>query len=70
MDKENTQHKQQNTQSRSHCPRHAHSRAVTAFPLPCSSQPEPSMTAHGMEYPVLFGQVGSARPTVFPPGSW
>ena len=33
--------------------------------------PEPSMTAHGMEYPALFGQVGSARPTVPLPGfSW
>jgi len=26
------------------------------------------MMAHGMEYPVLFGQVGSARPAV--PLSW
>jgi len=32
------------------------------------SQAEPSLTAHGMEYPALFGQVGSACPDVFPPG--
>jgi len=32
--------------------------------------PEPSMTAHGMEYPALFGQVGvgSAHPAVPLPG--
>jgi len=32
--------------------------------------PEPSMTAHGMEYPALFGQVGvgSADPAVPLPG--
>jgi len=29
-------------------------------PRPAPPQPEPSMTAHGMEYPALFGQVGSA----------
>jgi len=28
---------------------------------PSSPQAEPSTTAHGMEYPALFGQVGSAR---------
>jgi len=38
------------------------SRAVTAPQL------EPSMTAHGMEYPALFGQVGSAPPDCVP--SW
>jgi len=31
-------------------------------------QPEPSMLSHGIEYPALFGQVGSARLAVFPPG--
>jgi len=31
---------------------------------------EPSMTAHGMEYPVLSGQFGSARLAVSPPGFW
>jgi len=35
------------------------SRAASEFP-----RPEPSMTAHGMEYRALFGQVGSARPAV------
>ena len=34
--------------------------------------PEPSMTAHGMEYPTLFGQagVGSVQPVVPLPGFW
>ena len=34
--------------------------------------PEPSMTAHGMEYPALFGQVGvgPAHPAVPLPGCW
>ena len=31
---------------------------------------EPSVTAHGMEYRALFGQVGSARPAVPLPGVW
>jgi len=35
---------------------------------PAPPPPEPSMTAHGMEYPALFGRVGSARPAVFLPG--
>jgi len=39
--------------------------AASVFPPPSSPPPEPSMTAHGMEYPALFGQVGSA-----PPASW
>jgi len=30
--------------------------------------PAPSMTACGVEYPVFFGQFGSAGPTVSPPG--
>ena len=33
-------------------------------------QTESSKTTHGMEYPVLFGQFGWARPAVSPPGSW
>jgi len=44
------------------------SRAVSEFPPPSSPPPETSMTAHGMEYPVLFGQVGSARLAVPLPG--
>ena len=44
--------------------------AARAFLLPSSPQPEPSMMAHGMEYPVLFGQVGSACLAVSPPGFW
>jgi len=46
------------------------SQTATAFPPPSSPQPEPSLMAHGTEYPALFGQVGSARPAVSPPGSW
>jgi len=37
---------------------------------PAPPPPEPSMMAHGMEYPALFGQVGSARPAVPLPGFW
>ena len=47
--------------------------AVINSPPLCPSQllpPEPSMVAHGIEYSVLFGQAGSARPTVSPPGYW
>jgi len=44
------------------------SQAVSEFPPPCSPPPEPSMTAHGMEYPALFGQVGSGCPAVPLPG--
>ena len=47
------------------CP--THSQARTNFLLP---RPEPSMTARGVEYPVLFGHFGSARPAVSPPGFW
>jgi len=44
------------------------SRAASEFLPPSSPPPEPSMTAHGMEYPALFGQVGSASPAVPLPG--
>jgi len=44
------------------------SRATSEFPLPSSPPPEPSMTACGMEYPALFGQVGSAGLAVSLPG--
>ena len=42
---------------------------VPAAPSP---PPEPSMMAHGVEYPALFGQVGvgSAHPAVPLPGFW
>jgi len=40
-------------------------KSVPAVPPP---PPEPSMTAHGMEYPALFGQAGLARPTLPLPG--
>jgi len=43
-------------------------RAASEFPSARSSPPEPSMTVHGMEYPALFGQVGSARLAVSLPG--
>ena len=50
----------------------APSRAVTEFPPCCLAPPEPSMTAHGMEYPALYGQVGagSAHLAVPLPGFW
>jgi len=44
------------------------SRAASEFLPPSSPAPEPSMAAHGMEYPALFGQVGSARQAVPLPG--
>jgi len=44
------------------------SRAASEFPPPSSHPLEPSMTAHGMEYPALFGQVGSAPPAMPLPG--
>ena len=55
---ENIQNKQWNAQSNSHCPM---PRALwscdqltpTHFP-----HPKPSMTAHGIEYPVLFASLG------------
>jgi len=46
------------------------SRARECVPTPSSPPREPSMTAHGMEYPALFGQVGSAPPAVPLPGFW
>jgi len=42
------------------------SQAASEFPQPSSPPPEPSMMAHGMEYPALFGQVGSAPPRLCP----
>ena len=55
----------------SDCTGAARSRAAREFP-PRRPPPEPSMTAHGMEYPALFGQVGvgSAHPAVPLPGFW
>jgi len=46
--------KQQNAESNSHHPPHA---PKPQLPSCCRSspQPEPSMTAHGMEHPALFG---------------
>jgi len=46
----------------------ASSRATSEFPPPRSPPPESSMIAHGMEYPALFGQVGSACLAVSLPG--
>jgi len=69
--KENTQNKIAEGRKKLSPPTAAtHSRATGDFRPPSSPQPEPSMTTHGMEYPALFGQVGSARPAVCPPGSW
>jgi len=44
------------------------SRVASEFPPPRSTTSEPSMMAHGMEHPALFGQVGSACPAVPLPG--
>jgi len=66
-DKENIQNKQRNAQSNSHLPMpHAFTSCDCLPPKP-APQPEPGMTAHGIEYPVLFGQFGSACLAVFPP---
>jgi len=70
-DKGNTQNKtDRTTEPLSRTTVAAHSRAASEFPPPRSPLPEPSMTAHGMEYPALFGQVGSACPAVPLPGFW
>jgi len=44
------------------------SRAASEFSPPRFPPPEPSMTAHGMEYPAPFGQVGVRLPSCVP--SW
>jgi len=62
--------KQQNPQSRSHCPLPCMLPSLSAFLPPRSPQPEPGMVAHGVKYPVLFVQVESACLAVFPPGFW
>jgi len=46
----------------------ARSRAASEFPSPLFPPLEPSVMAHGMEYPALFGQVGSAHLAVPLPG--
>jgi len=61
--------KRRNAESNSHCPMMS---CVLNFcdqlpPRP-APQLEPSMAAHGMEYPVLFGQIGSDCPAVSLPG--
>jgi len=70
-DKENIQNKQRNVRNNSHRPVPRMLPSCNHFPPPASSlPPEPSMTARGIEYPVLFDQVGSAGQTVSPPGFW
>ena len=55
-------HKTKQTAGRDALPDHcAHTWPTSQFPPPRSPSPEPSMTARGMEYPALFGQVKSAR---------
>ena len=44
------------------------SRALINFPPASSPHSEPSMMSHGIEYPVLFGQFGSASQAVSLPG--
>jgi len=62
-----------NTKKRQTAKSHCHRPLPPCAPEPRVSsrsasppKPEPSMTAHGMEYPAFFGQVGSARLAVFP----
>jgi len=63
--------KQQNTESNSHRPPPPHPpEPRERLPTLQSPQPEPDMTAHGMEYPAFFGQVESTCPAVSPPGFW
>jgi len=67
-DKENTQNNRMHkatlttAQCRVHAPEPRLPSRRPAFP-----QPEPSMRAHGMEYPVLSGQGGSAHLAGSPP---
>jgi len=66
-------HKTKQTAQQSHSPQPPPQctpkpQGAPAAPLPPTPRPEPSMTAHGMEYPALFGQVGSAHPAVSPSG--
>jgi len=58
----------QNTESRSHHPPLRAPKPRVRSRRPAPPPREPSMMAHGMEYPALFGQVGSARPVVPLPG--
>jgi len=51
-------------------PKPLSSQDTREFPPPRSPPPEPSMTAHGVEYPALFGQVRSALPALPLPGFW
>jgi len=56
-----TNSKMQRVTLTARCP--VRSRSVTLSRRPATPQ-EPSIAAHGMEYPALFGQVGSACPAV------
>jgi len=68
-DKENTQNKTAECREQLSLP--AATSCCPAPPdCPAPPHPEPSMTAHGIPYHTLFGQVGSALPAVFPPGFW
>jgi len=49
------------------CP--VYSQAATPWLCPALTQ-EPSMVGHGIKYPDLFGQFGSACRAVLPPGFW
>jgi len=57
-------HNTNRTTQRAVLPDQTGARTSSSAPL------EPSMMAHGMEYPALSGQVGSDRLTVPLPGFW
>jgi len=66
-----TKHTAQQSRSPEPPPLHAPEPRVSSHRAAPPS-PEPSMTAHGMEYPALFGQVGvgPAHSAVPLPGFW
>jgi len=70
IEKENTQNKQQNAQSNSHCPMTHTLLSCNLLPPSQLPTPEHSMMAHGIEYSILSGQFGSAGQAVSPPGFW
>jgi len=69
-DKEKIRHKLAQQTRSPEQDRRPRSPAASQFPQRGPPPPEPSVTAHGMEYPALFGQVGSAptAPAVPLPG--
>jgi len=67
-DKKNIQNKQRIAQNNSHRPVPCMLPSRNKLPHGQLPHSAPRMTAHGIEYPVLFGQFGSACLAVSPPG--